>query len=174
VDDGADLVGERDPRQPLLAGAEAATEAEPEERELLGERAAGGVEDHGRAEVRHPHAGCLRRCGRRLPRHRHLGEEALACGARLRADGVGAVAVDADPGGRQQRGGSRVHRRDGPGDEVRPVDPAPAEHLLAGVGPPLVADAGRREVHDGIHPGEAGGVDRPGRGVPLHGPGTAG
>ena len=57
MDDGADLVVERDPAEPLGAVTDTAADAELEERQLLLERATRGVEHDAGAQVGEASAG---------------------------------------------------------------------------------------------------------------------
>ena len=78
MDDGADLIGERDPAEPLGSVTDTATDTELEERQLFLERSTRGVEHDTGAQVRETCTGCGDRSRLLLPLDRDEGGEVVS------------------------------------------------------------------------------------------------
>ena len=96
MDDGADLIGERDPAEPLGAVTDTATDTELEERQLLLERTTGGVEHDAGAQVGQASAGRGDRSRLLLPLDRDEGGEVVSRRALLGDALIVGIAVVAD------------------------------------------------------------------------------
>src|SRR5918994_6751440 len=167
VQDGGDLVVDRDPAHVLAPGRDPATEAETKRQQHARQHAALAPEDHA-ASRPHDADACLRRGSRRrFPLHAHAGDEVAARRAPLVERLVASIAVVPD---RRRRDDYRRAVRE-PGKSAREETCALRarfeDQAFPGVGPPLVADAGTSEVDDGADPFEAGDVDRARLGVPA-------
>src|SRR6266536_1401715 len=167
VQDGADLVVDRNPAHVLASGAHAAAEAEAERQKHAREDTALATEDDAAPRSRNADAGIGRGRRRCFPLHADAGDEIVSRRALLVERLVAAIAVVADRRGRDEYRWRTCEFRERARQQRRAVRARLEDQALACVGPPLVADAGAGKVDDTADAFEPGGVDRPRLGVPA-------
>src|SRR6266536_914501 len=167
VQDGADLVVDRNPAHVLASGAHAAAEAEAERQKHAREDTALATEDDAAPRSRNADAGIGRGRRRCFPLHADAGDEIVSRRALLVERLVAAIAVVADRRGRDEYRWRTCEFRERARQQRRAVRARLEDQALACVGPPLVADASAGKVDDTADAFEPGGVDRPRLGVPA-------
>jgi len=162
-----DLVVERDPAPVLPPRAERTGQAEPCQPEHSFHGAPVGGEDEPGARVHDAQARVLGRSGGGLPGTDHIGQETPPKPAVLGEKLVAAVTVGAHC--------RTAHECDGlpeigqrRGNSGSAIDARGKDLVLVCRGPPMIAQAGSREVNDGRKAGELTGVDRSRRRVPAN------
>ena len=96
MQDGADLVSDRDPAHVLAARTDATPEPETEREQQAGQHATLAAEHDAAADSRHANSRVDRRCCGPFPLRAHTGDEVVALGALLVERLVTAVAVIPD------------------------------------------------------------------------------
>ncbi|CAK7283454.1 conserved hypothetical protein [Streptomyces misionensis JCM 4497] len=144
---GGDLVGQRDERPVLVAGAEPPAQTQAEQRQHPSEGTAPGGDHQTGARVHHPDARLPGRAGGGLPLDADGGQEVGSGRSALVRDPLAGVAVVAGRGRRHQH--PRGHGRGGagPGDRMGAAHPAVPDLPPVRGRPPPVPDARPGQVH---------------------------
>src|SRR5256886_12353457 len=148
MQDGADLVSDRDPAHVLAARTDATPEPETEREQQAGQHATVAPEHDAAAVSRHANPCVGRRCCRPFPLHANTGDEVVARRALLVERPVTAVAVVPDRRRRDEGRRRARQARERAREEAGALRARLEDQALARVGPPSVADAGAGEGDD--------------------------